>query len=55
MNKLNMYRKGENQPIFIVGGIILVVLIIALWVTGITEWFDAGMERFTDVSDSWIG
>lgn len=46
-------RKGMDKPIFIVATIVLVMLFVALWYAGISEWIQTSGDVLMETSDGW--
>lgn len=46
-------RKGMDKPIFIVATIVLVMLFVALWYAGISDWIQTSGDALMETSDGW--
>ena len=52
MTKLNR-RKGFDKSIWVVAMIVLVLMFVAVFFGGITEWLDSGAGELMDITDDW--
>ena len=46
-------KKGFDKSIWVVAMIVLVLMFVAVFFGGITEWLDSGAGELMDITDDW--